>query len=143
MKISIPKVRAYYAASPNEPEYLLCWIPAGELAQLASQGRVRPDILEYYPTGLEVEVSQQGLDEFELDLGASPEALRQAFKSLRKMGALPESGMVEAASLEQMIQNGAGAAGPLEAALPFVAGGKLPGPEMTDGEDPRTVMQQL
>lgn len=146
MKISMPKERAYYAASPNEPEYLLCWIPADDLEDLASQGKVQQDILEYYPSGLEVEVSRQGLDEFKLDLGASPEALQKAYQALLRQNALPESGMVAAASLEQMVQNGMGAGGPLEAAraaLPFGHGGKLPGPEMTDGADPRSVMQQL
>ncbi len=145
MRISLPKERAYYAASANEPEYLLCWIPAGDLAQLASQGKVQQDILEYYPDGLEVQVSGQDLEQFQLDLGADPEALRKAYQALSEMGALPGSGMVAASSLEKMVQGVKGPMGALAAAaaLSFGPGKKLPEPEMTEGTDPRTVMQQL
>ena len=82
MKISIPEARAYYPASKNEPDYLLCWIPAGELAQLANEGRIARDILDDYPGGLEIEVTDSAFEALGLDLGISAEAIRRAYAHL-------------------------------------------------------------
>jgi hypothetical protein len=145
MKIRMPKVRAYYAASANEPDDLLCWIPADELARLVEQAKAEPDVLEYHPDGLEVEVSEQGLEEHGLELGARPEALRRAYRALKKAHTLPESGMVEATSLESIAQEAVpGSSFDADRRLVLLGpDGKLPGPEMTDGADARSVMQQL
>jgi hypothetical protein len=148
MKIRMPKVRAYYSASQNEPEWLLCWIPPDDLAQLASQGRVQSDILDDYPNGLEVEVTDQGFEEFGLQLDASPSALREAYARLRESNALPESGIVAAADLEAIVQGALESAVSFRGALtqppsPVAKGEKLAEPEWTDGDDPRAVMQQL
>jgi hypothetical protein len=143
MKISVPNERAYYPASPNEPERLLCWIPPDDLKDLVRQGKVQDDILDYYPSGLEVEVSSQGLEEFKLDLGASPEVLQKAYQTLRRKHNLPKSGMAAAASLEEMVQGPAKVGGFLKSPLLSEPGKKVPEPEMTDGADPRSVMQQL
>lgn len=143
MKIRVPKERAYYTASANEPEKLLCWLPPEDLADLVSQGKVQEDILEYYPNGLEVRVSREGLDEFKLDLGATPEELQEAYKSWRKEHGQAESRMVKATILEEMAQSPAKARDldkfPFASAL--VA--KASEPDMTEGEDPRSVMQRL
>jgi hypothetical protein len=144
MKIRIPRVRAYYTASQNEPEWLLCWIPPEELEQLATAGRIQPGTLEEYPSGLEVEVTQRGFEEFELDLGAEPAVLHQAYETLRTMEVLPESGIVAADQLEGLVKGADVGAGDLEAdALTLGSGETLPEPEWTDGDDPRTAMQQL
>jgi hypothetical protein len=143
MKISVPNERAYYPASPNEPDRLLCWIPPGDLAELVRQGRVQDDILDYYPSGLEVEVTQESLDQFKLDLGASAEELQEAYRGLRRQHALPKSGMVVAASLEEIVQSPAKVRGFLKSPVVPGAVEKLPEPEMTDGADARSVMQQL
>lgn len=152
MKISLPDKRAYYPASKNEPEYLLCWIPAAELAQLASEGRVAADIGDDYPSGLEIEVSASAFEEVELDLGANPETIRQAYEQLnerKRRGephALPESGRVDGAWLEEVARTAEGplasfSVGPGD--LVFSIGVPPPEPEMSDGQDALTVMQNL
>ncbi len=132
MKIRMPSSRAIYPASRNEPHRLLCWIPRHELEQLAAEGRVKADILEYYPSGLEVRVSRPGFDEVGLDLGIDPKVLCEAYQALRQAGALPASGFVAGAPLEKAAQGGS-----LREVL------TLPEPEWTDGEDARTVMSKL
>jgi len=143
MKISTPKKRAYYAASENEQDEVLCWIPEEELARMARFGQIAPDVLEDYPDGLEIEVSQEAFDEFEIDLGIRPEAIKQAYAYYRKRGELPESGVVDGATLESRAQEPQ--RGGLEGLAKGVlrAGDKFPEPEMTEGEDPRTVMLGL
>jgi hypothetical protein len=137
MKIRMPKNRACYPASRNEPDRLLCWIPREELEELAAQGRVAADVVEYHPSGLEVRLSRPGFEEFGLDLGVEPETLYEAYQALRHAGALPKSGFVAVAHLAQVARSAHGAAPGLHEAL------ASPEPEWTDGEDPRTVMERL
>ena len=132
MKIRMPSSRACYSASRNEPHRLLCWIPRHELEQLAAEGRVDAEVLEYYPSGLEVRLSRPGFDEFGLDLGVDPNKLREVYQALRQAGALPKSGFVAGAHLEQAARHGS-----LHEVL------TLPEPEWTDGEDARIVMGKL
>ena len=138
MKIRMPATRAFYPASRNEPDRLLCWIPRHELEQLAAEGRVKPEVLEYYPSGLEVRLSRPGFEEFGLDLGVDPVALFDAYRALRKAKALPKSGIVAGAHLQQAAEGGAlpGDGAPHDVFA-------LPEPEWTDGEDARTVMGKL
>ena len=138
MKIRMPSSRAVYPASRNEPDRLLCWIPRDELEQLAAEGRVDPDLLEYYPSGLEVRLSRPGFDEVGLDLGVDPKDLHAAYRALREARALPASGVVAGAHLEQAVRSGS----PREDHT-LRDGLTLPEPEWTDGEDARTVMGRL
>jgi hypothetical protein len=132
MKIRMPSTRACYPASRNEPGRLLCWIPRRELEQLAAEGRVKPETLEDYPSGLEVRLSRPGFAEVGLDLGVDPDALHAAYQALRGAGALPASGIVAGAHLE------AAATGGFPPQLRA-----LPEPEWTAGEDARSVMGRL
>ena len=150
MKIRMPATRACYPASRNEPDRLLCWIPRHELEQLAAEGRVKPEVLEYYPSGLEVRVSRQGFEEFGLDLGLDPKQLYEAYRTLRQAGALPASGFVAGAHLEQVargvplrevLTSHEDSAPGVDHALREVL--TLPEPEWTDGEDARAVMGKL
>jgi hypothetical protein len=146
MKIRMPAGRAFYPASRNEPNRLLCWIPRRELEQLAAEGRVRADVLEYYPSGLEVRVSWPGFDEFGLNLGIDPDRLYEAYQTLRQAGALPESGVVAGADLEQAARSASGAAMSFSYsgdAAPPPGIRSLPEPEWTDGEDARAAMGKL
>jgi hypothetical protein len=156
MKIRMPATRACYPASRNEPDRLLCWIPRHELEQLAAEGRVKPEVLEYYPSGLEVRLSRQGFEEFGLDLGVDPKQLYEAYRALRQANALPASGTVAGAHLEQVARGVPlrevlslhGAAAPQADSVPGVDHalrevGTLPEPEWTVGEDARAVMGRL
>jgi hypothetical protein len=144
MKIRMPSSRACYPASRNEPHRLLCWIPRHELEQLAAQGRVKAEVLEYYPSGLEVRLSRRGFDELGLDLGVDPDRLVEAYQALRQAGALPKSGIVAGTHLEQVARSASGApVGSAAEAVPLREVLSLPEPEWTDGEDAHTVMERL
>lgn len=140
MKISLPEARAYYPASKNEPDYLLCWIPAGELAQLAREGRIAGDILDDYPGGLEIEVTDSAFEAVGLDLGISAEAIRRVYAGL------PEPVLVDGAWLEEEAK--AAALEPVSFGTPMDREGlaskeAMPKPKMSDGQDARSVMQNL
>ena len=151
MKISTPSKRAYYPASKNEPEHLLCWIPEEELARMVRFGQIAPEVLEDYPDGIEVEVSQAAFDEFGIEVGASPEAIKEAYAYYLEHGDIHDTGRVDGATLERAAQETL-RGGPegllqpkdlLRGPEPSWKGGKFPEPKMTDGEDPRTVMLGL
>jgi hypothetical protein len=134
-KISTPTGRAYYPASPNEPSRVLCWMPPEELARMAEKGEAPPGLLDDHPDGLEVEVSALEFAEFGIVLEAEPDALRQAYLDLLKDDQLPASGMVDGRALE-MAALGIGM-------MSFSTVGKLPEPEMSDGQDVTTLLKGL
>lgn len=148
MKIRTPSTRAYYPASRSEKDRLLCWAPQGELARMVQDGHIAQDVLDDYPDGLEFEVSKSAFNEFQIDLGISPEALSETYAELLAQGLLPDSGRVDGASLERVAQErersglGAFTRGVPEDVEDSIRQ-KLPEPEMTDGEDPMTVMLSL
>jgi len=147
-KIKIPKERAYYLASKNEKDRLLCWIPVEEYEHLIQEGHIPQHILDDYPDGLETEVSRPGFNEFQVDLGVSPETIKQAYADLLMRGLLPRSGTVAGAKLESIAREieQSGAKGNMEWLA--TAGDEsilqeLPEPAMTDGEDAMIVMRDL
>lgn len=148
MKIRTPSTRAYYPASRSEKDRLLCWIPPDELAHMVQDGHIAQDVLDDYPDGLEFEVSKSAFNEFQIDLGISAEALSETYAELLAQGVLPESGRVDGASLERVAHERE-RSGPeaLTKGVPKDVEGsirrKLPEPEMTDGEDPMTVMLSI
>lgn len=99
-KLRLPKDRCYHPASPNEPEWLMCWIPPKNLAELIGGRRVRPDILDHYPQGLEVEVSEEGFARLGLNLEVHPDLLVRTYLDLRLAGLVHDSGVVQGTSLE-------------------------------------------
>ena len=147
MKISTPSKRAYYPASENEQDRLLCWIPEEELQRMARFGQIAPDVLDDYPDGLEFEVSQAAFDEFGIDLGVSPDAIKATYAYYRERGDIRAPGTVDGATLESAVQEPlrGGPEGFVKGmpGLVLSAGEKFPEPEMTEGEDPRTVMLGL
>lgn len=134
-KISTPTRRAYYPASPNEPSRILCWMPAEELVRMVEKGEAPADLLDDYPDGLEVEVTEAEFAEFRIKLDAEPVAICQAYLDLLKDGQLPTSGMVDARNLESAALG--------TAMVSFSMGSKLPEPEMSDGEDVNTLLKGL
>jgi hypothetical protein len=148
MKIRTPSTRAYYPASANEKDRLLCWIPPAELERMVQDGRIVPDTLDDYPYGLELEVSRPAFNELHVDLGVDPEVLSEAYAELLEQGLLPESERVDGASLERVAQRlERGGPGTPKRDIPRSIkrsiSQKLPEPAMTDGEDPMTVMFKL
>lgn len=156
-KASTHTERSYYLASPNETNCLLMWIPLEEYPELEAREWI-PDgaaneLAEEYPLGLVVEVSDEGFEEFNLDLKIRPEEIKQTYLNLRREKQLPPGGAVLAADLERMIREleepaeglGLGerrrrALGRLGEELP---GGQLRAPDLSDGEDALTFLSRL
>ena len=134
-KISTPTGRAYYPASPNEPSRVLCWMPAKELARMVEEGEAPAHLIDDHPDGLEVEVSEAEFTEFGIKLVADPAAIRQAYLDMLHDGQIPDSGMVDARNLESV------ALGTLM--VSFSMGSKLPEPDMSDGEDVKSLLKGL
>ncbi len=82
MKISLPDERTYYAASRNEPHRLMCWIPYRELQAMVNEGKASDQVLEDYPDGLEIEVTDEAFSEAGIDIGLSPDLLLRGYKEL-------------------------------------------------------------
>ncbi|MCK5116243.1 MAG: hypothetical protein KAR44_06555 [Candidatus Aegiribacteria sp.] len=139
MTISIPLVRAYYPARTGITR-ILCWLPEDELNNMITRGNAPDDIIEDFPSGLEIEVSVEALDEYEIKLGFSPEQICRAYSYFMNRGSVDKSGLVDGASLE----------GILKQALAIPTGSNLeenleqiysrteilPKPDMSDGSDP-------
>jgi len=150
--ISIPRKRTYYPASPTEKDRLLLWIPRDELEGMVEEDLLAASILEEYPNGAEVEVTPAGFEELGIDLGVSPEALTVVYGHLLERGEVPESGLVDGATLErvarEIVDTDDDARPPritpeaLERVSPLPDQG-LPEPEMTDGEEAETFLRDL
>jgi hypothetical protein len=100
--IRLPNVIVIYPQRKSDPGYLLCWIPAREYENVVQDPGARADLAQYYPRGVEVELSAEGLDEYGIDLNADPERLHRAYQDLVAQNAAPESGMVELANLREV-----------------------------------------
>jgi hypothetical protein len=135
MPIRTPAKRAYYPASPNEITRLVCWIPREVMEKMVQEGQAPASMLEDYPDGLEVEVTEADFEEFGIRLEVTPTQIKRAYVKLLVDKSLPSSGMVDGMSLEAMA---------LGVYMPsFSAGRAFPEPEMTDGDDPMTVLRRL
>ena len=135
MKIKTPAKRAYYPASPNEKTRLLCWIPAEVMEQMVQKGQAPASLLEDYPDGVELEVTDEIFEEFGITLDMTPTQIKRAYVKLLVNKSLPPSGMVDGMSLEAMA---------LGSFMPsFSARGSFPEPEMTDGDDPMTTLRRI
>jgi len=147
-QIRTPRKRAYYPESKTEVDRLLLWIPAEEIQPMVQDGLIAPYVVDDYPDGFEIDVSTSEFEEFEIDLGVSPEAITAAYVHYREREQLPDSGMMDGATLES-------AARGMAETDPTVSGQfdpstvldpntqKLPEPEMTDGEDAMTFLRKL
>ena len=150
--ISIPSKRTYYPASPTEQSRVLLWIPRPELEGMVEEDLIPEEVLEEYPDGAEVEVTPAGFDELGIDLGVSPEVISATYEQLLEAGHVPESGLVDGATLERVareIVDTDDDAGPpritpeaLERVSPL-PDQVLPEPEMTDGEEAETFLRDL
>jgi hypothetical protein len=150
--ISVPSKRTYYPASPTERSRVLLWIPREELESMVEDDLISEAVLEEYPDGAEVEVTPAGFQELNLDLGISPEIISATYEELMEQGQVPESGLVDGATLErvarELVDAGDDAELPpvtpeaLERVSPLTDQG-LPEPEMTDGEEAETFLRDL
>jgi hypothetical protein len=154
--IKLPKKVVIYPQKRSKPDYLLCWIPANSFEQVATNQEVREELESDYPSGLEIEFSEEGLAEFGIQFDSSPEELRQAYLDLNAQDVLPESGMIEIDALERFIVEMRGGRSIEEItqpappdALSFGVTESDPlqylkeGPEMVGDEDPQNMFQRF
>jgi len=141
MTISIPLARAYYPARTGLSR-ILCWLPKDELEKMISRGDAPDDIIEDFPSGLEIEVSVEALDEYEIKLGLPPESICRAYSYFMDRGLVDKSGLVDGASLESILKQAltTRAGINLEKNLEqvFSRAEILPKPGMSDGSDPNS-----
>lgn len=144
MKIKTPAKRAYYPSSPNEITRLLCWIPYPVMQQMAQDGQAPASLLEDYPDGLELEVTEATFEEFGITLDVTPTQIKRAYVKLLAGKMLPPSRIADGMALEAMAQDAAqDAKGIGSLMLSFSAGRTFPEPEMTDGDDPMTMLRRI
>jgi hypothetical protein len=99
--IRVPRRRAYYAASRNEPERLLCWLPREELEAKVERGEIPRKLLKDYPDGVEIDLLPEDMKEFKVEPKVSVAKLRRQYQRLRRRNLLHESGVISAAALER------------------------------------------
>lgn len=102
--IKLPESIVIYPQKKSVPGYLLCWIPAGEYGTAVVDAEKRSDHERLDPQGIEIELSEEGLEEAGVKLDATPDELRRAYLALWKGKLVPESGMVELASLQEYLK---------------------------------------
>lgn len=154
--IKLPKKIVIYPQKRSKPDYLLCWIPADGYEKVAINQDVKEELETGYPNGLEVELSQDGLEEFGIQFKYSPDELHAAYLELNGQDVLPESGMVEVEALERYIGERSEGRSIEEIMQPsppeglsFEVGGSEPlqnlkeGPEMVGEEDPQDLFQRM
>lgn len=102
MPIPVPREMVFYAedygGDGEDREIMLCWIPVEVLKEMTAKAEnpVSKQILEDYPDGLDLEVSQREFDRFRegygLDLGAPADKFLVALTALRasKQATMPE-----------------------------------------------------
>ncbi len=108
--IKLPKAIVIYPQKKSVPGYLLCWIPAGEYPRAVVDAELRSDHERFDPQGVEIELSDEGLEEAGVKLDASPDELRRTYLELVEAGVVPESGMVELADLMEVLEEEIGPA---------------------------------
>jgi hypothetical protein len=154
--IKLPKKIVIYPQKRSKPDYLLCWVPANAYKDVATNQEVQDELESDYPSGIEIELSEDGLEEFGIQFESSPDELRQAYLELNEQDLLPQSGMIEVDSLERIIgERGSGRSieeitqpSPLET-LSFGMAESDPlqnlkeGPEMVGEEDSQNMFQRL
>ena len=72
MAIMVPETIAFYSFSRNEPENILCWIPESEFDSMIEEHKAPVDIRQFYPAGIEIQVSETAFGMAEIDLGLNP-----------------------------------------------------------------------
>jgi hypothetical protein len=154
--ISLPESITIYPQRQSDPAYLLCWIPARAYRRVVRTKVRRAELRKLYPQGVEIELSDEGLEETGVALPVEPERLRQAYLDLARAGLLPESGLVGLEALQAYLEEARQRPRPeLTAALADqlehmeelgeddLMRRIAQGPPMSEGEDPADAYRRL
>ena len=104
MAIKVPKTMVYYSEKDAQSGRLLCWIPRGVYRYVAIDGQALRRLKKNYPTGVEVRVDRQELEVEGIKLPVALDDLIETYRGLQNKGALHESGMILASTLERMTE---------------------------------------
>lgn len=100
-----PDRMVIYPQRDSRPDYLLCWIPPRNFVDVSGGN---PDLLteleDFYPTGIETELSQDGLDEFGIIFPYDIDQIRQAYLDLNEFGIFTEIDFVDLRWLEDYLE---------------------------------------
>lgn len=93
-----------YPQRDSRPDYLLCWIPPGNFSDVSGDSpETVSELEEYYPKGIETEFSQDGFNEFGINLPYNLEMLRQAYSTLSDAGIFAEVNFVDIKRLQDYV----------------------------------------
>ena len=101
--IKLPDAIVIYPQKKSVPDYLLCWIPANEYRRVVQKPEKRAELEKLYPRGIEIELSEEGLQETGISLEVTPEQLQQAYLELLEEDLVPDTGMVELSALKEYL----------------------------------------
>lgn len=110
MNLSLPAEPIYYfEIGPHEPR-LTYHLPFDLMVAHAKSGQLSPDVIKYYPHGIEVRVSESGYEDAREEFGFSstvkPIDVQQAFDRLIRLVSPPSTGNVSASFLDQYTASG-------------------------------------
>ena len=100
MAIKVPTAMVYYSERDAQSERLLCWIPPQQYPDVSDDDEALQRLRKSYPRGVEVRVHRKELEAEGIRFSIAPEDLTKTYKRLKDRGALHESGMIFAATLE-------------------------------------------
>jgi hypothetical protein len=101
--IELPDAIVIYPQKKSVPGYLLCWVPANKYQRVVVNTEKRNQLEKLYPRGIEIELSEDGLKDAGIALEVTPERLQQAYLDLLGEDLVPDTGMVELASLKEYL----------------------------------------
>ena len=110
MPITIPADSVYYYEVTARSTRLFLWMPRAYLELIVSKNNVAKEILEDYPDGIDIEISEVTFEElserYNFEIGVNPHLIWQAFDAVwLKIGTkhLPCSGYIERRFLERLV----------------------------------------
>ncbi len=102
MSIKLPKTIVFYAQSPDNSDFLLCWIPASSFAKVAKNHTALQKLKKWYPAGVEIEVDPVTLEKEGINLKIDCREIHRTYKELFKAKLLPKSRMLKESVLKRV-----------------------------------------
>jgi hypothetical protein len=108
MAVQLPTETSYYYETSTRGTRIVICIPRREIERRVASERVRPEIIDDYPDGLDFEVSNYELDyfarQYELQLEIDPHALQAAFQAFLSQSpkTMPRNGFLSARFLDSI-----------------------------------------
>lgn len=102
--ISLPEERSYYQTHENEPDRVLCWIPAQTLKEMRDKKLLDKKILTNFPNGMELNILSDEFDPFARHFGIETKEVIKTLKKLRRKQGAKGSDIVSAVRIENYVK---------------------------------------